>query len=173
MTSKRDVFYYLWYLNRVIWHDRSERLLKVVLLMLLVLPVLEGFAGATSPPHIRRVLDAIPGQETAAVYILYSHSDLSASDLPGAIQRSIRGETDFIREAAVVVFAGTRPTGGYGLTVEDTTISDTTFTITIGERGPAPDAIVTQALTYPAIALIIADPPGEVVVIPAGEPMTR
>lgn len=145
----------------------------ITLVIVLAHPLVEGVASATSPPHIRREISHISGRDTSGVYVLYSDRDLSASNLPLDIQRALRQETDFVREVAVVVFAGTRPTGGYALKVADTTITDTTFTVTIAERVPGEGAMVTQALTYPALALIIADPPGEVIVIPAAETMTQ
>ena len=58
-------------------------------------------------------------------------------------------EVNFPQETVLAVFSATKPTGGYGLEVQDVTLDGNDLYIDLLETEPAPDAITTQALTTP------------------------
>lgn len=58
-------------------------------------------------------------------------------------------DVDFGRETVLAIFQGQRPTGGYGIDVRDATLEGGDLFVDMRFREPAPDAIVTQALTSP------------------------
>lgn len=62
-------------------------------------------------------------------------------------------EVNFGRETLLGVFAGTKPTGGYGLEVEGVTLEEGDLYVDLREIAPAPGAITTQALTSPWLVL--------------------
>jgi hypothetical protein len=62
---------------------------------------------------------------------------------------------DFRRETIVAAFAGTKPSGGYGLSVERVTLEGNDVYLDLNEITPAADAITTQALTSPWVMLKI------------------
>ena len=58
-------------------------------------------------------------------------------------------EVSFGRETVLAVFQGQQPTGGYGIEVLDVVVDDAELFVNMQFAEPAPDAIVTQALTSP------------------------
>jgi hypothetical protein len=58
-------------------------------------------------------------------------------------------EVDFRRETIVALFMGSRPTGGYGIEVEQVTLTQGGMFLDVRLIEPAPGAITTQALTSP------------------------
>jgi hypothetical protein len=64
-------------------------------------------------------------------------------------------DVDFDRETIVAVFSATKPTGGYGLRVEEVTVDGSDAYVDLIETSPPVDAITTQALTQPWIILRI------------------
>ncbi|MFC4258273.1 protease complex subunit PrcB family protein [Marinobacter lacisalsi] len=62
---------------------------------------------------------------------------------------------DFDREHLVLVAAGRKPTGGYGVALEDSRIRDGVLEISVDVRTPSPDQMVTQALTSPCALLAV------------------
>jgi hypothetical protein len=63
---------------------------------------------------------------------------------------------DFSREHLLLVAAGRKPTGGYGVALEDSRIRDGVLEISVEVRSPAPDQMVTQALTSPCALLAVS-----------------
>ncbi|WP_255573447.1 protease complex subunit PrcB family protein [Anoxybacillus sp. ST4] len=55
----------------------------------------------------------------------------------------------------IVTHLGERRTGGYDVVITNVTYEKGKIVVYYEERKPAPDAIVTQALTYPKIAIKI------------------
>ncbi|MED0685332.1 protease complex subunit PrcB family protein [Anoxybacillus ayderensis] len=55
----------------------------------------------------------------------------------------------------VVIHLGERRTGGYGVEVIDVRYEKGKAIVYYKERKPAPDAVVTQAFTYPKVAIKI------------------
>ena len=60
-----------------------------------------------------------------------------------------RPSVDFTKNQVAGVFLGTRPTGGYSVEIVTVRREATGIVIEYVERTPAPDALVTQALTSP------------------------
>lgn len=56
---------------------------------------------------------------------------------------------DFEKGVVVFLLAGERNTGGWSVEPKSVALEGDTAVITAEVRGPAPDMIVTQALTYP------------------------
>ncbi len=52
-------------------------------------------------------------------------------------------------QTAVGIFLGSRPTGGYGVTVQSVEASGSALTIRVTVRSPGPGSITTQAITSP------------------------
>lgn len=63
---------------------------------------------------------------------------------------------DFEQEHLVLVGLGQKPTGGYGLTLQSANIVDDVLELVVRARQPAPDAMVTQALTTPCAVIAIS-----------------
>ncbi len=67
----------------------------------------------------------------------------------------------FDSQVVVAAFLGRRRTGGYGLELADVERSGDFVTLYLREQRPAADAMVTQAITWPAVLLLVDDaPPG-------------
>jgi hypothetical protein len=64
-------------------------------------------------------------------------------------------DVDFRRETIVAAFAGTKPSGGYGITVERVTLEGNDVYLDLNEITPSSDTLTTQALTSPWIMLKI------------------
>lgn len=62
-------------------------------------------------------------------------------------------EVNFPQETVLAVFLDTKPTGGYGLDVQDVTLDGNDVYVDLLETKPAAGAITTQALTTPWLLL--------------------
>lgn len=63
---------------------------------------------------------------------------------------------DFQKEMVIVLFAGSRPTGGWSIVPRGVSLSaDNWLIVDAAIRKPPPDAIVTQAFTSPWIAIAV------------------
>lgn len=82
-------------------------------------------------------------------------SDLPTRNLPLDSLKAV----DFEREHLVLVSLGQKPTGGYGVTLDQSAIREGTLELTVNVRQPAADAIVAQVLTTPC-AVIAVSPDG-------------
>jgi hypothetical protein len=120
--------------------------------------------SAYQAPNEELIWDVLAegGQATGveqAEYVLISNEDqllnfwnraygsqLSVPPLPNV---------DFRRETIVAAFIGSKPTGGYGLGVDEVTLEGNDAYIDLTETAPAADAITTQALTSPWVMLRI------------------
>ncbi|MBX9582475.1 MAG: protease complex subunit PrcB family protein [Gemmataceae bacterium] len=71
-------------------------------------------------------------------------------------------EVDFGKEMVVAVFAGGRPSGGYGLEVARVERAAGGLTVRVTERTPNPDKMYTQATTAPYVLAVVPKHPGEV-----------
>ena len=58
-------------------------------------------------------------------------------------------DVTFARETVLAIFQGQQPTGGHGIEVLDVVVDDAELFVNMRFLEPAPDAIVTQALTSP------------------------
>lgn len=62
---------------------------------------------------------------------------------------------DFTRETAVFLLLPPRPTGGYGIKVEDVTLEGATATVAADLEEPGPGQMVTQAFTAPFAVIAV------------------
>lgn len=62
---------------------------------------------------------------------------------------------DFDREHLLLVAAGRKPTGGYGVALEESRIREGVLEIAVDLRTPSSDQMVTQALTSPCALLAV------------------
>lgn len=62
----------------------------------------------------------------------------------------------------IVICSGEKNTGGYDIKITDIGLQDGELLITVEESSPDPDAIVTQAITYPYTVLKLDKMPGVV-----------
>jgi hypothetical protein len=67
----------------------------------------------------------------------------------GVTPRPSPPAVDFSRHMLIAVATGTRPSGGFDITVRSVVVRDATLEVEVLETCPAPDAIVTMALTRP------------------------
>lgn len=63
------------------------------------------------------------------------------------------------------VFSGEKPIGGYGIDVLSVKEENNRMTVTVQEKEPAPDEVVTEALTYPSVTLTITPAPQAIKVV--------
>lgn len=83
----------------------------------------------------------VTDQETLRTLWNRAHaSQLQAPPLP---------DVSFARETVVALFLGSKPTGGYGLQVENATLREGELMVDVRLIEPAEGAITTQALTSP------------------------
>ena len=60
-------------------------------------------------------------------------------------------------KVVVLIFLGEKMTGGYGISIEAFEENNSELVILIREIKPGPDSMVTQAITYPYIAIELED----------------
>lgn len=73
-------------------------------------------------------------------------------------------DVDFTTQRVVIVTAGSRPSGGFGLRHERTAIAGDTLMLDVTLTVPDPTCMTTMALTSPALALAIPLLPAAVLV---------
>jgi hypothetical protein len=73
---------------------------------------------------------------------------------------------DLKKQMVVVIFAGEKPTGGYSIEVKSLELKDKKLVVHWKLKAPGPDDIVTQAITYPELVLLVDRFDGEVVFDP-------
>lgn len=62
---------------------------------------------------------------------------------------------DFSREHLLLVAAGRKPSGGYGVALEGSRMEGGTLEVIMALRSPSPDQMVTQALTSPCAVVAV------------------
>lgn len=120
----------------------------ILLLLLLSACSAGGDPGPSdsSPPEnlrVGRVASGAPGEGPRNPQVVIAPSAEALSNELGA---QIRGSGE---GTYVVVYGGQRPTGGYSVGVAGARVEGDRVTVRISVEAPPPDAIVTQALTYP------------------------
>ncbi len=149
---------------------RFSRAIFLMASIVLFLPAsIEAGGGRTAEPEEARdpvwVLSrGNEGDRYAAVHVIRSTDQLQVAPIASKLRDSIENQLDFSRQAAVVFFAGTRMTGGYRLNLEDFTRTEESVVLRVREEAPDSGDIVTQALTYPYIVVVVEDPPPSIVV---------
>ena len=74
------------------------------------------------------------------------------------------GGLDFGKYDLVIVALGEQPTGGYSVTIESIQLDGGELAVTGKASAPGPDAVTTQALTYPYSAVSIPNTKADKVV---------
>lgn len=89
--------------------------------------------------------------------LVYMNSRERLQEVTGArgINLTAMEDHDFDREHLLLVAAGRKPTGGYGVGLEDSGLADRVLELTVVLRSPSPDQMVTQALTSPCAVLAV------------------
>jgi len=88
---------------------------------------------------------------------------ISFRDLPGSVakwfneRKKIRGAYVYQHPnyVYIMIAAGEKPTGGHRIDVKNMNLEDFPRVVTIEFVPPAPDAIVTQAITYPSFVMSV------------------
>ena len=62
---------------------------------------------------------------------------------------------DWDKQMLVVATAGKKPTGGYRVEIRNLSVKDKMLLVRWEVHSPAPDAVVTQAITYPAQMVLV------------------
>lgn len=101
--------------------------------------------------RVEGIFSGAPGQgpQSPRVVVAPSASALSkelGSEIPDS------GEGIYL-----ISYWGEKPTGGYSLAVESARLEGNLVTVRLKLKEPPPDAMVTQALTYPYAAAIVRD----------------
>ena len=101
--------------------------------------------------RVERISSGAPGEgpQGPRVVVAASASALS-KELGAEIPNS--GEGIYL-----LSYWGEKPTGGYSLAVESARLGEDRLTIRLMLKEPPPDAMVTQALTYPYAAAVVED----------------
>lgn len=126
----------------------------------------DGSGASESPPEttqkprelpVERVSSGTPGQGPARPRVVVASSaEVLSREIGGAVPDS--GEGTYL-----AAYWGQKPTGGHSLAVESARLEGDAVTVTLALKEPPPDAMVTQALTYPyAVAAVRGlDPEGK------------
>jgi hypothetical protein len=80
----------------------------------------------------------------------------------GAFPQRPLPAVDFSSSLCIAIFAGEQPTGGFAVKVEQVVESAGGLEVVYRVTGPAPGAIVSQALTSPFQIIAVASRPGPV-----------
>ena len=101
------------------------------------------------------------GGESPRFFVANSQAELE--DVWGQAYGSLRPQpevpqVDFSQESVAGMFLGQKPTGGYGVSVQDVTLEDGEVYLQVNVTEPAPDAITTQAFTNPWVMVRIERP---------------
>lgn len=77
------------------------------------------------------------------------------------VRRGPLSDVSFDSQVVVVAYLGRRRTGGYSLEISAVEREGDFVTIQLAETAPLPDEAQTQALTWPAVLVLVDDaPPG-------------
>ena len=105
-------------------------------------------------PHglrVERIFSNAPGQGPRRPGVILAPS-------ASALSREFAAEIpDSGRGTYLISYLGEKPTGGYSLTIESARLDGTRVTVRLGLKEPPPDAILTQALTYPYVVAVVRD----------------
>ncbi len=67
-------------------------------------------------------------------------------------------EVDFRRDSVIAVFTGQKPSGGYGVSVNEVRLEGNDVIVNVTETRPGPGDITTQALTHPWVMVQVGRP---------------
>jgi len=108
-----------------------------------------GKRGKAGDLNVEQLTSEAPGQGPKRPRVLMASS---ASDLSrrAGVKVADTGEGTYL-----AAFWGEKPTGGYSLEIRSARAAGNRVTIRLALREPPPDAMLTQALTYPYAAAVI------------------
>ncbi len=101
--------------------------------------------------RVERIFSNAPGQGPRRPSVILAPS---ASALSGELGAEI---PDSGGGTYLISYWGVKPTGGYSLTVESARLEGNRVTVRLALEEPPPDAILTQALTYPYVVAVVRD----------------
>ena len=125
-----------------------------MLLLVLAAGCSAGNDSASEAPRevrVERISSSAPGQGPGQPRVVVAPS---AAALSEAIDANI---PDSGNGTYLAAYWGRKPTGGHSLAVESARLAGDRVTVELALRKPPPDAIVTQALTYPYAVAAIRD----------------
>ena len=113
---------------------------------------------ATETLRVEGISSEAPGQGPQEPRVILSPSAAALSRETGASISSNSGEGTYL-----AAYWGEKPTGGYSLAARSARLEGDRVTVRLALEEPAPDAIVTQALTYPYVVAVVRglDPGGK------------
>ena len=100
--------------------------------------------------RVEGISSGAPGQGPQSPRVLVAPSALSKE-----IGASVPSDSG--RGIYMIAYWGEKPTGGYSLAVESARVEGDKVTVRLRLKEPPPDAMVTQALTYPYAAAVVRD----------------
>ena len=118
----------------------------------------DASSEATGPPEeprdllVEQISSGIPGQGPESPQVVLAPS---AAALSSAIDDAVPPDSG--EGAYLPGYWGTKPTGGYSLAVESARLEGDRVTVRLALQEPPPDAILTQALTYPYAVAVVRD----------------
>ena len=89
--------------------------------------------------------------------LVYMDSRQRLDEVTGTrgINLTAMNDHDFNREHLLLIGAGRKPTGGYGVALEEGWLEGDLLELTVTLRSPAADQMVTQALTSPCAVVAV------------------
>ncbi|HEX6711679.1 MAG TPA: protease complex subunit PrcB family protein [Rubrobacter sp.] len=102
--------------------------------------------------RVERISSGAPGQGPQSPRVVVAASASALSKEFGASVPPDSGEGVYL-----ISYWGEKPTGGYSLAVKSARLEGDQLTIRLRLKEPPPDAMVTQALTYPYAAVVVRD----------------
>lgn len=101
--------------------------------------------------RVERIFSGSPGQGPQSPRVVAAPSaSVLSKELGAEIPDSGEG-------VYLISYWGEKPTGGYSLAVESARLEGDQVTVRLRLKEPPPDAMVTQALTYPYAAAVVRD----------------
>ncbi|MGM0570208.1 protease complex subunit PrcB family protein [Marinobacter sp.] len=141
-------------------HDvRSKGLMISMLVIATTLTACAGSGG-------QRVADGQAARQITAASqcgftepgLVYMDSRERLEEVTGTrgMNLTAMGDHDFSREHLLLVAAGRKPSGGYGVRLESGRLEGSVLALSMTLRTPSPDQMVTQALTSPCAVVAVA-----------------
>jgi PrcB C-terminal len=113
-----------------------------------------GSEPSTDAPRdlrVARISSGAPGQGPERPRVILAPS-------AGALSRAVGANVPDSGEGTyLAAYWGEKPTGGYSLAVESARLEGDRVTVQLLLKEPPPDALVTQALTYPYAVGVLRD----------------
>jgi hypothetical protein len=110
------------------------------------------------------ILERVNGSSAALDTIGKMHIETQAQYDALGDENIFPGGVNFDENDLVIVALGEQPTGGYSINIESLQLEGGELAVTGKASAPGPDAVTTQALTYPYSAVLIANTSADKVV---------